>query len=271
MERLLFGTAGTPTSSKRKSSISGIKQTHELGLGCMELQFLHDVRMGEKTARTVGEVAKELDIKLSAHAPYYTNLNTYGAKFFVNKGRILQSAKIASICGARSVVIHAASYQRDIPQAVYERVKNTLGSIQKQLRDEGMDITLRVETTGRRSQFGNLDEVLALTEVEGVLPCIDFPHLHARTGRYDSGEEFALVLAQVEYTLGHEGLNDMYIHATGVEAWEKERRMHFALEEPDSKYKELAQVFSDFDVRGMVICGYPNLEKDALELKREYE
>lgn len=58
MERLLFGTAGTPASTIGKSSISGIKRIHELGLGCMELQFFHDVRMGERTARRVYEAAK---------------------------------------------------------------------------------------------------------------------------------------------------------------------------------------------------------------------
>lgn len=74
MERLLFGTAGTPLSSKGNDSLSGIKRVRELGLGCMELEFVRGIRMGESMAHMVAEVAKELDVRLSVHAPYYINL-----------------------------------------------------------------------------------------------------------------------------------------------------------------------------------------------------
>ena len=40
MEGLLFGTAGTPLSSEGNDSLSGISRSHELGLGCMELEFV---------------------------------------------------------------------------------------------------------------------------------------------------------------------------------------------------------------------------------------
>ncbi len=70
MKELLFGTAGTPHSARAKSTIDGIKRIAELGLGCMELEFVHGVRMGEATANQVAKTATELGIKLSAHAPY---------------------------------------------------------------------------------------------------------------------------------------------------------------------------------------------------------
>lgn len=271
MDRLLFGTAGAPISSKRQSSLCGIRQIQELGLGCMEIEFVRGVKMGEKTASTVRKVANELDIGLSVHAPYFINLNAKGETFFASRERILRSAGIGSVCGAKSVVVHAASYQGDPQRVVYERVKKTLGGITEQLKSEGVDITLRVETMGRDSQFGSLDEVLALTEVEGVLPCIDFSHIHARTGKYNSREEFAWILAQVEDMLGSEGLNNMHAHVSGIEYSEKGEKRHLVFEESDFKYKELAQAFSDFDIKGMVISESPNLESDAIRLKKEYD
>jgi len=63
---------------KRDDSISGITRVCELGLGCMELEFVRGVKMGEKTARAVHEVAEKLGIRLSVHAPYYINLNGRG-------------------------------------------------------------------------------------------------------------------------------------------------------------------------------------------------
>jgi deoxyribonuclease-4 len=271
MESLLFGTAGVPVSSKGRSSISGIKRIYELGLGCMELQFLHEVRMSERTARAVRKAAKNLDIKLSVHAPYYINFNAVGRKLIKYKEMTLRSAKIGSICGAENVVVHAGSYGEDPPQAVHRKIKNTLEDMQKQLKNENVNITLRVETAGKNSQFGSLDEVLALAELNEILPCIDFPHLHERTGKCNSRKGFIRVLEQVEGRLGGEGLKNMYIHASGIEQSEKMRKKYFVSSGSDFKFKELASVLSDFDIKGLVVSGSPNLESDALALKKEYE
>ena len=268
---LLFGTAGTPLSSREKDSISGIGRVHELGLGCMELEFVRGVKMGEKTARVVYGVAKQLDIRLSVHAPYYINLNAEGETLEASKERIMNSARIGAVCGAKSVVIHAGFIQKYPREVVYERIKKAIVGIIEKLKSEGVDITLRIETMGRGSQFGSLEEALAITEVDGVLPCIDFSHLHAVTGKNNSRDEFDSILARVEEKLGRRGLDDMHIHVSGIEYSDKGEKKHLVFAESDFKYKELAQAFSDFNIKGMVICESPNLEDDALALKKEYE
>ena len=268
---LIFGTAGTPHSTKGTDSISGIKRVHELGLGCMELEFVRGVKMGEKTARKVFDIAQQLDIKLSVHAPYYINLNAEGETLEASKERILTSARIGQICGAKSVVVHAGFIQKYPREDVYERIKKTLIEIRNKLKSDGVNITLRVETMGRSSQFGTLDEVLAITEVDGVLPCIDFSHLHAVSGKNNSRDEFAFILSRIEEKLGRKGLDDMHIHVSGIEYSEKGEKNHLIFAESDFKYKELVQAFEEFDIKGMVICESPNLEDDALVLKREYE
>ncbi len=269
--RLLFGTAGTPLSSKGNDSISGIRRIHELGLGCMELEFVRGVKMGERTARSVDDVAKRLDIRLSVHAPYYINLNAQGETLAASRERILQSARIGHICGARSVVIHAGFIQKQPREVVYDRIKKAVAGIMDILRSEGVSITLRIETMGRSSQFGSLDEVLAITEVEGVLPCIDFSHLHAVEGKNNSYDEFASILRKVEERSGRKGLEDMHIHVSGIEYSDKGEKNHLVFSSSDFNYRELARAFADFNIGGMVICESPNLEEDALTLKREYD
>jgi deoxyribonuclease-4 len=268
---LLFGTAGTPISSSGSDSLSGIKRVHELGLGCMELEFVHGVKMKEETARKVNVLAKELGIGLSVHAPYYINLSGEGETRLKSRERILNSARIGNICGARSVVVHAGFIQKDTRDAAYEKIKNELTQIREQMDNEGLKITLRTETMGRMSQFGTLDEVLAITEVAGVLPCIDFSHLHAVTGKNNSLEEFTRILGSIENKLGREGLNDMHIHVSGIEYSSKGEKKHIELEQSDFNFLELVQAFSNFNIQGMVICESPNLEVDALKLKKEYE
>ena len=137
MERLLFGTAGTPISSNGTDSLSGIKRVHELGLGCMELEFVRGVKMGEETARKVSALAKKLDIGLSVHAPYYINLNGEGETRLKSGERILNSARIGYICGAKNVVIHAGYIQKDSRHDAYEKIKNELIQIREQMNSEG--------------------------------------------------------------------------------------------------------------------------------------
>jgi deoxyribonuclease IV len=131
---------------------------------------------------------------------------------------------------------------------------------------------LRPELMGKTSQFGSLEELLGLcSEVEGLAPCIDFAHLHARTGKYNSYYEFKSVLAQVERKLGRSALDNMHIHLSGISYSNKTGElMHLNLKEADLKYTELLQALKEMDVKGAVICESPNLEEDALHLQETY-
>ena len=272
MDYLLFGTAGTPASSAKRDSISGIRRIRELGLNCMELEFVRGVRMGEDTAKNVRAVASDLDVALSVHAPYYINLNSKEPdKLDASMERIFQSARIGGLCGAKSVVFHPAFYLKDPPQEVYSNVRARLESIIERMRSNDIDVMLRPETTGKATQFGDLDETIRLSsEIDGVLPCIDFSHLHARGGEYNTYEEFGNVLQRIEDNLGRECLNNMHIHISGIEYGGKGERKHLVLQESDLRYVELMQVFGDYRIKGLVICESPNLEVDALLLRDEY-
>ena len=61
MSGLLFGTAGIPHSTKSPSTTVGIERIAELGLGCMEMEFVRGVKMGEAGARLVAETAAGLE------------------------------------------------------------------------------------------------------------------------------------------------------------------------------------------------------------------
>ncbi len=272
MAGLLFGTGGTPHSAKTKSTISGIERIAELGLGCMEIEFVQGVRMGEAGARQVAETATKLGVKLSAHAPYFINLNARESeKIKASQERILQTARIASLCGANSIVFHTAYYLGDPPEKTYSAVRKHLGEVMNQLRRENNRVWIRPEILGKPSQFGTLDEVFNLcTELEGVAPCIDFAHWHARTGGFNSYQEFASILQQVKERLGRAALDDMHIHVSGIAYGKKGEIKHLKLKESDFQYAELLQALKDHDAKGTVICESPNLEEDALLLQATY-
>lgn len=271
-EKLIFGTAGVPRSTKASNSVAGIARVRELGLDCMELEFVQGVRMSEKVAVNVLEAARRENIALSVHAPYYINLNSSEEeKLKASMERIYQAARIGSLCGAESIVMHAAFYQKSSREAAYQNVSKALSELAGRLRGESIDAVLRPETMGKRAQFGTLDEVLSLSEeIEGVMPCLDFSHLHAREGKENSYPEFTSILSKVEEALGKEGLENMHMHVSGIEYDRNGEKKHLTLKESDFNYPELMKALKEFEVKGLVICESPIMEEDALLLKRTY-
>jgi len=125
---------------------------------------------------------------------------------------------------------------------------------------------------GKHTEFGTIEEILKLsTELKGVAPCIDFAHWHARTGQYNSYQEFTSILQQIEDQLGRAALDDMHIHFSGIRYGLKGEIKHLDLEESDLHYTEFLKALRDYEVKGLVICESPNLEDDALLLQSTYQ
>jgi len=270
---LLFGTGGVPASAKFRSTEAGIERIAELGLGCMEVEFVQGVRMSPKVAVSVGELAARKKVVLTAHGPYFINLNAVEPeKVHMSKERILQTARIAALFGARSITFHAAFYLKSTPAETYTTVKRHLQEVVNTLRKEGNKVTISPEVTGKPSQFGTLEELLKLSsEMEGVAFCLDFSHWHARTGKANSYQEFLDILDQVEKKLGRRGLDNMHIHLSGIAYGKKGEIKHLMLPDSDLQYAELLKALKERKAKGVIICeSVPDLEKDALLLQQTY-
>ena len=270
---LLFGTGGVPVSAKSRSTEAGIERIAELGLGCMEVEFVQGVKMSPQVAASVGELAARKNVVLTAHGPYFINLNAVEPqKVHMSKERILQTARIAALFGARSITFHAAFYLKSTPAETYAVVKKHLQEVVNILRKEGNKVTISPEVTGKPSQFGTLEELLQLSsEIEGVLPCIDFSHWHALTGQANSYQEFLAMLDRVEKKLGRRALDNMHIHLSGIAYGNKGEIKHLMLPDSDFQYAELLKALKERKAKGVVICeSVPYLEQDALLLQQTY-
>ncbi len=271
-KKLLFGTAGVPQSASAASTLSGIQRISELGLDCLEIEFVRGVKIGSDMCQKIREKAKALNVSLSVHAPYYINLNSLEeGKRLASQERLLTSARMAEKCGAKSVVFHAGYYGGTDPEQAYKTIKKGLLDIVSIVKSERNPATFRPETMGKKSQFGSLEEILFLCrDVDGILPCIDFSHLHAREGKMNSYNEFHRILKKIEKKLGKEALKNIHIHITGVHYSAKGEIKHLNLKDSDFRYDDWIQALKDCTVEGMVICESPNLEQDAKMLKNLY-
>ncbi len=275
---LLFGTAGIPSSTDKSggfNTANGIKRVKELGLGCMELEFVRSVNITQERAPEVKKTSEKEGIFLTCHGQYFINLNSQdAAKQKASVERVLNAARIASMCGAWSMCFHAGFFMGQEPAKVYDKIKDALKDIVATLKNEGHLLWIRPETTGKPTQFGSIYELVQLSaEIEQVQPCIDFAHLHAREGKINTKQEWEDVLALVEKKLGKEALKQMHIHLNGIVYGPKGEKHHVNLDDStsDFRYKELLKALKDYKVAGTVTCESPDPQGDALILKRVYE
>jgi len=273
-ELIRFGTVGSPQTTPRPGTPAAIEHIRLLGLDHLEIAWVQSVRVSDETCAEIKAAAHQHQVTLSIHAPYYINLNSQTADLMRKSDeRLLMAARKGFLAGARDIIFHPGSYHEQPPDQVYERAKEKLLEIRQLLDDEGVDVTLRPETMGKPAMFGSLDEVIQLSrDIPGVLPCIDFAHLHARTGALNSYEEFASILETLKAGLGQEGLATLHAHLSGIAYSARGEREHLPLNEADLHYRDLLQALVDYEVSGAIAVEAPEPfhVADALTLQATY-
>lgn len=273
MDKLNFLTAGMPLKTEPKSYENAFKILKSYGLDGIELEFVRGVRMSEASQNTVREATANKDFVITAHGPFYVNLNSKEVeKIDASVERILETARMAHSVGAYSITYHAAFYMGHTPDVVFEQVKKQTQRIIDVVEKEGLDIWIRPETTGKGTQWGDLDEIINLSkEFKQVLPCVDFSHLHARCGGgLNSYDDFSMMLEKIGNELGQNALDNFHMHLAGIEYSQKGEKKHLIFEESDMNYKDLLKALKAFNVKGALVCESPNIEDDCKLLKDYY-
>lgn len=272
-----FGTAGIPIGTPGKGGTAdGIAYCRELGLGAMEVEFVHGVKMGEPAARAAGEAARRNDVRLSCHAPYYINCCAKEkAKIDGSVRHIVATAQAAYWLGASTIVVHPGFYMGRPPEICRRLVISTLRRCLDGMEERGIKgVAIGAELTGKKSAYGSLDEILGLSEHFGlghVVPVVDFAHYHAREGKLRTAGDFARVLEKVEERAGTGAAKHFHCHFSGIEATEAGERRHLPISSDSPPFEPLARAWKANGWEGTAICESPLLEKDALGMQKAYE
>lgn len=273
-DKLNFLTAGMPLSTGKGSYERAFDILEELNLDGMELEFVHGVRMSAETRELVKNKRLQKNMILSAHAPFYINLNSPEEdKIEASVQRIIETVLAAKDTGAFSITFHAAYYMKKDKEEVYRKIQSRIAQISELFINESINVWIRPETTGKPSQWGDLDEIIRLSkEYENVLPCVDFSHLHARSaGAFNTYDEFSLILEKMGKEIGNYALENFHGHLAGIDYGDKGEKKHLILEESDMNYKDLMKVLKEFGVKGALVCESPNIEDDTVLMKKYYE
>ena len=216
-----FGPAGNAAAFPYKSSADAPRWLSELGLDCYEYQCGKGVNVGRETAEKIGQAARDYNISLSLHAPYFINLaNPDPDSLRKTTGYILDACQAADWMGAKRVVIHSGALMKRSRREALDTALRSLSEVLKVWEGEGFGhITLCPETMGKINQLGDLTEVLELCKLDDrLLPCVDFGHLYARSLGELTGEDACeAMLDQMEAALGKERASRFHSHFSQIE------------------------------------------------------
>ena len=273
MLSFLFGTVGSPLATPKNpgGSVGGIRYSASLGLNALELAWVNGVRVSEATCAAIKQAARTNNVALSVHAPYYINLNCDGEKWSQCRKYLYDAAHFGNLAGATDIVFHPGTYFKRTPEEALLVILPRLRDVADQLRAEGNPVTLRPEISGKAAAVGSMEDVLAMSaEIPGVVPCIDFAHLHARLGdgKMNSYDEWMSALAHYRKKLGAQAIKHLHIHLSGINYGPKGERNHLPMEDADLKFKELMRALHDSKVKGRLMCESPVMEEDALKFKK---
>ena len=256
-----FGPAGYPAAGKTPEG--ALEYTRELGLDALEVEFVRGARITPERASQIGAKAKELDIRLSCHAPYFISFNSDNPETRTKSvDWVTSTARAAHSLGAYIIVIHAASYGKS-PGTALDSVCEGLARCKDILDDEGIrDVILGVETMGKLGQFGTLEEIAKVIDrVDGVRPVLDVAHVHARGHGCLKTEQDMRDLTSEFFSLSGP---IAHFHISCINYGEKGEINHLPLETKDPDMALLAQVLQDSDQDCTFISESPLIEKDAV-------
>ena len=271
-----FGTVGSPINTPKKpgGSVGSIQYSASIGLDAMELGWVQSVRVSEETCAAINQAASANNVAISVHAPYYINLNASEEEWPKSRQRLMDAAHYGSLAGATDIIFHPGSYFENPAVEVLKIAIPRLQGCVDELRTAGNHVCLRPETMGKSAMLGSLEDTIEMARsIPGVLPCIDFAHLHARPGdgSFNSLQEWSTSLENYAKVLGAEALRHLHIHLSGIEYGPKGEKNHLPVAESDLKIRELFEALSAYKAGGRILCESPIMEEDAVFMKKTWQ
>ena len=207
-----------------------------------------------------GKLAKELDVQLSIHAPYYMDLLNEGEIAEKSYNHLKWSMIIGRSMMARRVITHTGFYFGTKKESLARAVK-VYDRISKELPADEKYPNIGVETSGREEIFGSVADLMALSKkVKTVEPILNIPHIHSVTGgSLIEVRDFADLLEEFRKV----AKGDLYLEFAGVEYENKNEVKLTAIKHGDLKFETLSEYIVTYDDDMTIISMSPLLEHDA--------
>ena len=274
-----FGPAGNSESFTKmgyKHSLQVPEYIEKMGLDAFEYQCGRGVNIGQDKASELGKLAKEKDIALSLHAPYYISMSSLEEeKRIKSVDYILQSARAVNAMGGERIVVHTGSCGKISRAEALDLATDTMKMAISALDAEGLsNIRICPETMGKVNQLGTLEEVLALCALdERLIPCIDFGHLNARDrGILKTFEDFEAIFNEIENKLGLSRLREFHSHFSKIEysAGGEVRHLTFEDQVFGPNFEPVAELICKKQCSPTIICESAGTQAEDAKVMKNY-
>jgi len=266
-----IGQAGIPLSCKGRTNKDGLVYTKQvLDLNAMEVQFVRGLYvMKDEEAQFMHDYAKENDIELHVHAPYYINLAGSEEELDLSFEKIMFSARLADKMGAKTVVVHPGFYGENTAKKTAKKIIKNTKKLMGMFKKEKIKAKLGIETMGKQKVFGSFDEIIEIcNNVNGVIPVVGLGHIHARTnGGLKKREDFEEIFEKLKPLR----LKHYLIHVTGVMYENGNEYYHVPIKKGDMPLAPLIDVVLDNNYNVTFISESPLLEHDAVYIRLQVE
>lgn len=275
MKKATFGPGGNSESfyaQGMKSTLQAPGWLEQMGLDAYEYQAGNGLRTGESTLRAIGEKAREHNILMSLHTPYFISLSgVEQEKRLKSLDYIRDSLAAAELLGADTIVVHSGSAAKISREEAMALARDTLERVADEMGDTPIHIGL--ETMGKINQLGTLDEVLDLCKVAKCFyPVVDFGHLNARElGYFTDADSYKLIFDRIGEVLGDTYAQDLHCHFSKIEYTKAGEKKHLTFDDTQygPQFEPLAEVIVKYGLSPRIICeSAGTMAEDALYMKK---
>ena len=247
-----------------------LQKLHENLVGAYEIGFAYGVpnNFPEETVK----LAKELKIKLSGHIPFFLSWASEEkeAKSVEHLLRGLRFAVRLQTIAVCHLGYYGAKSFEELRPTIIRRINDAIDLAKQHHSSSHLGrARLGIETTGKKSEIGSLDEVLSVVNeltIEVAIPVIDWAHIFARSnGKFPQNlDDFRLVLARLEDEMG---MKKFYFHGSGIEYKNGHEKRHRSVKICRPPLPYLFAVLDDAGYDYTLIVESPHAIEDLIWLK----
>ena len=278
MKYASFGPGGNGEwfySEGKKSTLQAPGWLREKGLDAFEYEAGNGISGSEATLRAIGQKAREHNILMSLHTPYFISLSgVEEEKRLKSLEYIKKSLWAAELLGADTIVIHSGSAAKISREEAMALSRDTLVRVAEAVGET--PIRLGIETMGKVNQLGTLSEVIEQCRVSPIYaPVVDFGHLNARNigGAFPDVDSYRRVFDEIGTALGDEVARSLHCHFSKIEYTSAGEKKHLTFADTvyGPEFDPLAEAIVREGVAPRIICESAGTQaEDALFMKNAY-
>ncbi|MGC8562600.1 MAG: TIM barrel protein [Thermoplasmata archaeon] len=213
------------------------------------------------------DVAKELDVKISLHTPYYVDFCNEERMILDSIQHTIWGGVIADALDSEYLITHLGLASKDRKKSL-AKTASSLKQISEKMSSLKIKPKLCVENSGKEEVIGSPEEIdYLLSNVKSISSITNVSHIYSsRKNSPSEQEEFSEIIEETK-----KKKRPLYFEFSGVEFIDQSEYRITPIKKGNLKFEPFADALADFDNEITLISFSPLLEHDALYMKVIFE